>query len=150
MANTTWSKSELNFGEYRRRNHQLSKSWSKLDCDYICGIILTKILIYRMETANGISTRETGNLKNVGSPEGPVNVKEGSYSWTSPEGQHFTVSYVADEFGYRASGAHLPTPPPIPAEIAASLRGASCYGASCGHALHHVAPASSHIRIGGY
>lgn len=39
---------------------------------------------------------------------------QGSYSYTSPEGKPITVTYIADELGFRAEGNHLPTPPPIP------------------------------------
>lgn len=84
---------------------------------------------------------------------------QGSYSYTSPEGQLITVTYIADEngtgssypsyatcatpakaishshsfanaannfsltltLGFRAEGAHLPTPPPIPEAIQKSL-----------------------------
>lgn len=46
---------------------------------------------------------------------------QGSFSYTSPEGQPIRVTYVADENGFRPEGAHLPTPPPIPEAIARSL-----------------------------
>lgn len=45
----------------------------------------------------------------------------GSYSYISPEGQHITVNYVADENGFQAAGDHLPTPPPVPKAILESL-----------------------------
>ncbi|XP_068145408.1 larval cuticle protein 1 [Drosophila tropicalis] len=45
----------------------------------------------------------------------------GSFSWVSPEGEHIEVKYVANENGYQPSGAVLPTPPPIPVEIARAL-----------------------------
>lgn len=48
-------------------------------------------------------------------------MQHGSYSYTAPDGSIITVTYTADEQGFRAQGAHLPTPPPIPAEIQKSL-----------------------------
>merc|ERR1712055_185655 len=44
-----------------------------------------------------------------GSPgvEGQTN-HAGSYSWTAPNGETFTVEFVADENGFRPVGAHLP------------------------------------------
>lgn len=37
------------------------------------------------------------------------------------DGNDFSLSYTADENGYRPVGAHLPTPPPIPPAIARAL-----------------------------
>lgn len=37
------------------------------------------------------------------------------------DGNDFSISYTADENGYRPEGAHLPTPPPIPPAIARAL-----------------------------
>jgi len=47
--------------------------------------------------------------------------KTGSYSFTSPEGKTFTTTYVADAGGFRATGDHLPVPPPMPEGIRAML-----------------------------
>ncbi|KAK5639873.1 hypothetical protein RI129_010684 [Pyrocoelia pectoralis] len=71
---------------------------------------------YNYETANGIVAQEQGHLK------GPDNLEaHGSFGYTSPEGHHIALSYIADENGFQPSGAHLPTPPPIPAEILKSI-----------------------------
>src|SRR5207245_1424952 len=79
---------------------------------------------------NGIRQSESTSVKAnpYGGGYGPYGednsvsiVKTGSVSYTSPEGIPINLTWVADENGFRASGAHLPTPPPIPAEIAASL-----------------------------
>lgn len=48
-------------------------------------------------------------------------MQHGSYTYTAPDGSIITVTYTADEQGFRAEGAHLPTPPPVPAEIQKSL-----------------------------
>lgn len=46
---------------------------------------------------------------------------QGSYSYTGPDGVLYTITYIADENGFRAEGAHIPTPPPIPEAIQKSL-----------------------------
>lgn len=68
------------------------------------------------ETENAIQASETGELKNAGT-DAEANSVRGQYSWAAPDGQVFTVTYVADENGYQAQGAHLPVPPPVPEEI---------------------------------
>lgn len=73
------------------------------------------------ETENGIVSVEQGSVKDVQAKEGPVAAKEGSYAYTGPDGVQYTVNWVADEFGYRAAGAHLPVAPEVPAEIQRSL-----------------------------
>ncbi|XP_022901106.1 endocuticle structural glycoprotein SgAbd-8 [Onthophagus taurus] len=80
------------------------------------------------ETGNNILAQEEGYLKSLGpdpdSPEGaPLNaqVQQGSYTYTSPEGQVITVTYTADEKGFHAVGDHLPTPPPVSPEVQKGL-----------------------------
>ncbi|XP_070495016.1 endocuticle structural glycoprotein SgAbd-2-like [Chironomus tepperi] len=75
---------------------------------------------YSYSTGNGIKADESGYLKNVGQQK--AQVVQGSYSYTSPEGQPIQVRYQADEYGFRAEGAHLPTSPPIPEAIQKSLQ----------------------------
>lgn len=41
-----------------------------------------------------------------------IQVMQGSYSYTGPDGILYTITYIADENGFRAEGAHIPTPPP--------------------------------------
>ncbi|CRK99890.1 CLUMA_CG013193, isoform A [Clunio marinus] len=64
------------------------------------------------ETSNGIRVDEQGYLKNAGS-QAEAQVMQGSYSYTGPDGVVYTITYIADENGYRAEGAHIPTPPPV-------------------------------------
>ncbi|XP_052128036.1 endocuticle structural glycoprotein SgAbd-1-like isoform X2 [Frankliniella occidentalis] len=67
------------------------------------------------QTENGITNTEEGALT-VGS-EGPAVAKKGSYSYTGPDGRQYSVNWVADEFGFRAAGDHLPTPPSVPSSV---------------------------------
>lgn len=64
------------------------------------------------ETGTGLAAQEQG----VGGQSA-----QGSYRWVSPEGQQFEITYVADENGYRPSGAALPVAPPVPEAIARAL-----------------------------
>ncbi|CAH0547603.1 unnamed protein product [Brassicogethes aeneus] len=67
---------------------------------------------YLYQTGNGISAQEQGT--------GRIQAN-GGFSYTSPEGQSFEVTYTADENGFHPQGAHLPTPPPIPEAILKSI-----------------------------
>ncbi|CRK95976.1 CLUMA_CG009417, isoform A [Clunio marinus] len=73
---------------------------------------------YAYETGNGISAHESGYVKNAGVKDAEIQVAQGYYSYTGPDGHPITVHYTADENGFRAEGDHLPTPPPLPKEIA--------------------------------
>ncbi|KAJ8732711.1 hypothetical protein PYW07_015310 [Mythimna separata] len=77
---------------------------------------------YSYETGNGIAAQEQGYLKNAGQKDLEAQVAQGSYSYTSPEGIPISVTYTADENGFSAQGAHLPTPPPIPEAILRALQ----------------------------
>lgn len=60
-----------------------------------------KILL-RFETNNGISAQAQGTPRDFGGnpPVVPV-VSQGSFAWTSPEGQPIVITYIADENGYQ-------------------------------------------------
>ncbi|KAL4704811.1 hypothetical protein ACJJTC_003523 [Scirpophaga incertulas] len=75
---------------------------------------------WALETDNGISANENGELKNP-TGENPAQVAQGEAQWTSPEGEVIKLQYVADENGFQPQGSHLPTPPPIPAAIVRAL-----------------------------
>ncbi|KAM8710144.1 hypothetical protein ACLKA7_016871 [Drosophila subpalustris] len=62
---------------------------------------------YAFETSDGIQRQEAGKLINAGEESEAIAVK-GSYSYTAPDGQVITVSYVADENGFQPQGAHIP------------------------------------------
>lgn len=53
------------------------------------------------------------HMENLGSDKAEQ-VVEGSYSYVGDNGQTYTVNYIADSNGFRASGDHLPVAPPIP------------------------------------
>lgn len=46
---------------------------------------------------------------------------QGGFSYLDDNGETISLSYTADENGYRPVGDHLPTPPPIPEAIARAL-----------------------------
>ncbi|KAK2588166.1 hypothetical protein KPH14_004210 [Odynerus spinipes] len=72
------------------------------------------------ETENGISASETGRPK-PGAPGQQAEAVQGRFSYTAPDGTPIQLDYVADENGFRPTGAHLPTPPPIPEAIRRAL-----------------------------
>lgn len=76
-------------------------------------------LMFSFETSNGISHQESGQPKQVDN-ETPV-VSQGSDSYTAPDGQQVSITYVADENGFQVQGSHIPTAPPIPPEIQRAL-----------------------------
>ncbi|OWR51052.1 endocuticle structural glycoprotein ABD-4-like [Danaus plexippus] len=79
--------------------------------------------VYSYETENGIKADETGTLKKASSPDtSDVIVAQGAFSYTAPDGTVINLNYIADdENGFKAEGAHLPTPPPIPPAIQKAL-----------------------------
>lgn len=65
---------------------------------------------FAYETSDGTSHQEEAELKNAGSENEAMSVR-GSYSWTAPDGQVYTVTYIADENGFQPQGDHLPKAP---------------------------------------
>ncbi|XP_052867187.1 cuticle protein CP14.6-like [Anopheles cruzii] len=75
---------------------------------------------YAYESANGIKVEDQGTIKSIkvpkldetgrqiGDEEVLVSVQTGSYQYTAPDGQLYTLRYVADENGFRPQGDHLP------------------------------------------
>ncbi|ODM99866.1 Endocuticle structural glycoprotein SgAbd-2 [Orchesella cincta] len=66
---------------------------------------------FRLETVSGDGTtyNKEGQLKDLGSKEGPVQVMQGSYSFNGDDGKVYKVDWTADEGGFRATGDHLPS-----------------------------------------
>ena len=78
--------------------------------------MLSCLLRYNYESANGITAEETGDARGDGTKA------HGSYSFTLPNGEHVSVTYTADENGFVPQGSHIPTPPPIPEAILKALQ----------------------------
>lgn len=77
---------------------------------------------FRYSTGNNINAEETGFLKEREDQKaGGSLVQHGRYSYDTPEGENIVVEYTADEHGFRATGAHIPTPPPVSPEIQKGL-----------------------------
>ncbi|RZC34418.1 endocuticle structural glycoprotein SgAbd-2 [Asbolus verrucosus] len=76
---------------------------------------------YSYTTGDGQQAQAQGFLKNAGVKDQEAEVIQGSFSYTAPDGTPISVTYIADENGFRAEGAHLPTPPPVPEAIQKSL-----------------------------
>ncbi|KAF5297780.1 hypothetical protein FQA39_LY11929 [Lamprigera yunnana] len=71
---------------------------------------------FSYQTGNGIHAEEHGYIKNLGDKKHETLVQHGSVTYHDEHGHPITLTYVADEHGFQAEGAHLPTPPPLPLE----------------------------------
>ncbi|XP_059059917.1 uncharacterized protein LOC131853116 [Achroia grisella] len=76
---------------------------------------------YSYEGGDGTKAFEKGELKTY-DDEKTGEAVVGGFSYKDKDGQDYSLSYTADENGYRPVGAHLPTPPPIPPAIARALK----------------------------
>merc|ERR1711928_302874 len=73
------------------------------------------------ETENGISVSESGKQKQFGDkPEDAGTVSQGKYSYPE-DSVTYTVTWVADENGFQATGDHLPVAPPMPEHVVKML-----------------------------
>ncbi|XP_013110240.1 endocuticle structural protein SgAbd-6 [Stomoxys calcitrans] len=57
--------------------------------------------------SDGTTRTEQGTVINAGTENESLSVK-GSVTWVAPDGQSYTVNFVADENGFQPEGAHLP------------------------------------------
>ena len=64
-------------------------------------------LIYSYETSDGVSRTEEAEVKNAGT-ENEILVVRGTISWYAPDGQQYTITFIADENGFQPTGEHLP------------------------------------------
>ncbi|XP_054736221.1 larval cuticle protein 65Ab1-like [Anastrepha obliqua] len=68
---------------------------------------------FDMETSDGTSRHEEGVVKDADS-EHPALVVHGSYTYKDEhDGKEYSVSYVADEYGFQPTGEHIPKLPAI-------------------------------------
>ncbi|XP_030030100.2 flexible cuticle protein 12-like [Manduca sexta] len=77
---------------------------------------------YAYETSDGTKAEQNGQVIPGAQPEEGSLKVAGSYSYVGQDGQTYSVTYTADDGGFHADGAHLPTAPPIPEEILKSLQ----------------------------
>lgn len=59
------------------------------------------------ETSDGVSRTEEAEVKNAGT-ENEILVVRGTISWYAPDGQQYTITFIADENGFQPQGDHLP------------------------------------------
>ena len=62
---------------------------------------------FRYELSDGVSRKEQAELKNAGTENESISVR-GSISWVAPDGQTYTLNYIADENGFQPEGDHVP------------------------------------------
>ncbi|XP_065077598.1 endocuticle structural glycoprotein SgAbd-3-like [Ochlerotatus camptorhynchus] len=74
---------------------------------------------YSYEGGDGTRAVQDGQQIVVNNQAGTAS--QGQYTYQGDDGKTYSVSYTADENGYRPSAEHLPTPPPVPAPIARAL-----------------------------
>ncbi|XP_017071035.1 endocuticle structural protein SgAbd-6 [Drosophila eugracilis] len=62
---------------------------------------------FSYKLSDGTSRTEEGVVNNAGTDNESISIR-GSVSWVAPDGQTYTINFVADENGFQPEGAHLP------------------------------------------
>ncbi|CRL02996.1 CLUMA_CG016549, isoform A [Clunio marinus] len=62
---------------------------------------------FAYETRDGQAREERGEMKDIGTEDEVMYVR-GTYSFVGDDGQTYTVSYIADENGFKPSAPHIP------------------------------------------
>ncbi|KAL1462576.1 hypothetical protein WDU94_014402 [Cyamophila willieti] len=63
------------------------------------------------QSGDGQSFSEKADVKRNSRNDGNVLVRAGHFGYTAPDGTPISLSYIADEHGFRAIGDHIPQPP---------------------------------------
>lgn len=70
-------------------------------------LLLFFFLTYSYTLSDGTKRSEEAVVLNAGTENESLSVT-GSVSWVAPDGQSYTVNFVADENGFQPEGAHIP------------------------------------------
>ncbi|XP_023172385.1 endocuticle structural protein SgAbd-6-like [Drosophila hydei] len=62
---------------------------------------------FSYKLSDGTTRTEEAVVNNAGTENESLSVR-GSVSWVAPDGQTYTINFVADENGFQPEGAHLP------------------------------------------
>ncbi|XP_004524507.1 endocuticle structural protein SgAbd-6 [Ceratitis capitata] len=62
---------------------------------------------FSYKLSDGTTRTEEAVLNNAGTENESLSVR-GSVSWVAPDGQTYTINFVADENGFQPEGAHIP------------------------------------------
>ncbi|XP_068143119.1 endocuticle structural protein SgAbd-6 [Drosophila tropicalis] len=62
---------------------------------------------FSYKLSDGTTRTEEGVVNNAGQENESISIR-GSVSWVAPDGQTYTINFVADENGFQPEGAHLP------------------------------------------
>ncbi|XP_017010529.1 endocuticle structural protein SgAbd-6 [Drosophila takahashii] len=62
---------------------------------------------FSYKLSDGTSRTEEGTVNNAGTENESISIR-GSVSWVAPDGQTYTINFVADENGFQPQGDHLP------------------------------------------
>ncbi|XP_068630303.1 endocuticle structural glycoprotein SgAbd-5-like [Battus philenor] len=76
---------------------------------------------FAFEQSDGTKKEEQGELRNAGAEDEFVAIK-GSYSWQGPDGVVYTVTYIADDTGFKPTIEQGPGGA-VPPGVVASLLG---------------------------
>ncbi|XP_064543333.1 endocuticle structural protein SgAbd-6 [Drosophila montana] len=62
---------------------------------------------FSYKLSDGTTRTEEAVVNNAGTENESLSVR-GSVSWVAPDGQTYTINFVADENGFQPEGAHIP------------------------------------------